>query len=215
MKFRLFSPEARTVITGNVLFLGLVSMFNDFASEMIYPLLPFFFSGLVSAAAAPIFIGLMDGIAESTSSLLKIYSGHLSDRLKIRKPIVLGGYTLSNLARPLTALATAGWHVIALRFLDRVGKGFRTSPRDALVSDSVGINVRGLAFSFQRLMDHTGAVAGPVCAAIFLWIVLGKTIAWQAGNTSASPEEMHAQLVLVIHRHGQMLQVVFRVIAVP
>ncbi len=189
---QLFSTDARKALTGNVLFLGLVSMFNDFSSEMIYPLLPFFFSGLVSAAAAPIYIGLMDGIGDSTSSLLKIYAGWLSDRLAMRKPIVVAGYTLSNIARPLTALATIGWHVVALRFFDRIGKGFRTAPRDALVSDSVGLNVRGLAFSFQRLMDHAGAVAGPLCAALFLYLILGQSIAWEGGNRAAGPEEMHA-----------------------
>lgn len=159
---------------------------------MIYPLLPVFFTGLVSPAAAAIYIGLMDGVAESTSSILKIYSGRLSDKLGVRKPLALAGYGLSSLARPLMALAAAGWHVVALRFLDRVGKGVRTSPRDALLSESVPNDVRGLAFSFHRAMDHAGAICGPLAAMLILYFTLGKNLIWQQGNGVANPEEMQA-----------------------
>lgn len=192
VKKNLLKPETRNALGGNVLFLGLVSLFTDFSSEMIYPLLPFFFTGLVSAAAAPVYIGLMDGIADSTSSLLKIYAGGLSDRLGKRKPIVVGGYTLSAIARPLMAVAFAGWHVVAFRFLDRVGKGFRSAPRDAIISESVGVGIRGLAFSFQRLMDHAGAVAGPLFAIVFLYALMGESIEWRGGTGTAGPEEMRA-----------------------
>jgi len=191
-----FTPAAsagwRDIFRGNIFFLGLVSFFTDVSSEAIYPLLPIFFTGLVSASAAAVYIGLMDGIAESTSSFLKIAAGRLSDRMGKRKPLALAGYGISTLARPAMALALAGWQVIALRFLDRVGKGLRTSPRDALISESVGPDIRGLAFSFQRLMDHAGAVLGPMLAALFLYFLLGGGLLWERGGTPATSEEMRA-----------------------
>lgn len=182
----------RQSVRGNVFLLGLTSFFTDLSSEMIYPLLPVFFSGLVSPAAAPVYIGLMDGIAESASSLLKILSGRLSDITGKRKLPALAGYSISSLARPLTALATAGWHVVLVRFIDRIGKGVRTSPRDALLSESVGSDSRGLAFSFQRLMDHAGAVGGPLFAAAFLYAVLGHGNLWRQEGELPGHEEMQA-----------------------
>ena len=192
-----------SALGGNVFMLGLTSFFTDLSSEMIYPLLPVFIAGLAPAAAVPMYIGLMDGIAESTSSLLKIIAGRLSDRWGKRKPLVVWGYSLSSLARPMTALAFAGWHVIALRFFDRIGKGLRSSPRDALLSDSVDSRVRGTAFSFQRLMDHAGAVTGPLAAMALLYAMLGKTILWRHGQVSATAAEMHA------------LRVVFGIAVIP
>jgi MFS family permease len=186
----------RGIFRGNILFLGLVSFFTDVSSEAIYPLLPIFFTGLVSTSAAAIYIGLMDGIAESTSSFLKILAGRLSDRMGRRKPLALAGYGISTLARPAMALALAGWQVIALRFLDRVGKGLRTSPRDALISESVHPDIRGLAFSFHRLMDHAGAVLGPVLAALFLYALLGGGLLWERGGAPATSEEMAALRLL-------------------
>lgn len=188
----LLSLRTRNAIRGNVFILGLTSFFTDLSSEMIYPLLPVFFTGLVSAAAAPVYIGLMDGLSESTSSLLKIAAGQLSDRMGRRKPLALAGYAISSLVRPLTALSMAGWHVVALRFLDRVGKGIRTSPRDALISGTVDSDVRGVAFSFQRLMDHAGAFLGPLFAAAFLYSLLGRNVLWRQGGGIAGPEEMLA-----------------------
>jgi len=155
-------------LAGNVLFLGLVSLLTDLASEMIYPLLPLFLAGLVPLGMAPVYVGIMEGVAETTASIVKLLSGRFSDVSGRRRPLVLAGYALSSLGRPLMALATAGWHVIALRFLDRVGKGIRTSPRDALITDSVPSSVLGRAFSFHRMMDHTGAVLGPLCALALL-----------------------------------------------
>lgn len=181
----------KTVLSGNVLMLGVVSFFTDISSEMIYPLLPVFFTGLVSVSSAAIYIGLMEGVAESVSSLLKIWSGRLSDATGKRKPVVLFGYGVSTVARPLMALAMAGWHVIAFRFLDRVGKGIRTSARDALISDSADIRVRGLAFSFHRAMDHAGAVIGPVLATGILYAFLGHGL-WSREDALASPEEIRA-----------------------
>ena len=159
---------------------------------MIYPLLPVFFSGFVPAAAVAVYIGLMEGLSESTASLLKFYAGRLSDRFNRRKPLALTGYAISSLIRPFTAIAGAGWQVVAFRLFDRIGKGIRTAPRDALLSESVSSGIRGRAFSFHRLMDHAGAVAGPLVATGFLYMMLGNTVLWHHGNNAAGPGEMAA-----------------------
>jgi MFS family permease len=143
--------------------LGLASFFTDLSSEMIYPLLPVFLAGTLGAGAVS--LGIIEGVAETTASVLKIFSGHWADRVTRRKPIVLAGYTLSSLARPLIGLAWAWPVVMALRFTDRVGKGVRTSPRDALIADAVPAARRGEAFGIQRSLDHAGAVCGPLVAA--------------------------------------------------
>lgn len=184
----------KRAVRGNVLVLGIVSFFTDVGSEMVYPLLPAFFAGLVPTGLAAVYVGLMDGIAESTSSLLKIYAGSLSDRIRARKPVALAGYALSSLARPFNALAGVGWHVVALRFVDRVGKGFRSAPRDALLSETVDDDIRGVAFSIHRLMDHAGAIVGPLVATGLLYVSLGTAVLWHHGGEDAVPgaDEMHA-----------------------
>jgi MFS family permease len=154
--------RTRDLLTGNVLWLSIVSLLNDMASEMIYPLLPIFLVGTLGAGTA--FVGVVEGIAESTASLLKFGSGWWSDRVHRRKPLVLGGYTLASLARPLVGLATAPWQVLVIRFADRVGKGIRTAPRDAMLADSVPATHRGRAFGVHRASDHLGAVIGPLVA---------------------------------------------------
>jgi len=181
----------RDVVRGNVLAVGLVSMFTDLSSEMIFPFLPVFVAGLVPLASAPLYLGLIEGVAETTSSLLKIVSGRLSDALGRRKALVLVGYGLSSVLRPMLAFVTAGWHVVLVRFGDRIGKGVRTSPRDALIGDSVGPDVRGLAFGFHRAMDHAGAVIGPLVALGALHALLGHGF-WQASAGQPSPDEMAA-----------------------
>ena len=185
----------RNVLRGNILAMGLVSLFTDMSSEMIFPLLPIFFTGLVPVGTAALYVGLMEGIAESTASLLKIISGHISDKLGKRKALVATGYGLSTIGRPLMAVAAAGWHVIALRFLDRVGKGIRTAPRDALIGDSVDAKYRGLGFGFHRAMDHAGAIAGSIIAVAILYAQLGYGV-WSGSTASATAEEMHALRVL-------------------
>ena len=150
----------------NIFFLGLVSFFNDFSSEMIYPLLPLFLTSVLGAGAAA--LGIIEGLAESTASVLKFFSGFFSDKYKRRKPIFAAGYTLSNIVRPLIGIASSWLHVLLLRFSDRVGKGIRTSPRDALLADSAGEKNRGFAFGFQRALDHAGAILGPLAAIILL-----------------------------------------------
>ena len=154
--------EMKKKIPSNVKFLGLVSFFNDSASEMIYPLLPVFLTSYLGAGTA--IVGLIEGIAESISSLSKLISGWLSDLWKKRKIIVIGGYGLSSLSRPIIGITTSWAQVLSLRFVDRLGKGIRTSPRDALLVDSVSEKERGKAFGFQRAFDHLGAVVGPIIA---------------------------------------------------
>jgi len=159
-------PTLFSGLTKNIVVLGIVSFLTDVSSEMIYPLLPIFLTTILGSSLA--FLGLIEGIAESTASLLKLFSGWLSDRLKRRKSLTLWGYALSSLSRPLIALSTASWQVLLIRFTDRAGKGIRTSPRDALIADSVSIECRGKAFGFHRSLDHLGAVIGPLLASFFL-----------------------------------------------
>jgi MFS family permease len=142
-----------------------------------------------AVALAAMYLGAMEGVAEATASLLKLVSGGLSDRLGKRKALVLVGYGLSALARPLMGAVGAAWQTVALKFFDRVGKGIRTAPRDALIGDSVGPEHRGLAFSFHRSMDHAGAVAGPLVAIAILAAFLGPEL-WQGGRAVATPAEM-------------------------
>lgn len=149
-------------LSRNVLALGLVSLLTDVSSEMIYPLLPLFLTSVLGAGQT--FVGLVEGVAESAASLTKLFSGWLSDRLGRRKALVLTGYTFSSLTRPLVAFALAPWHVLAIRVADRLGKGLRTSPRDALIAASTNGAMRGRAYGFHRSMDHLGAVAGPAVA---------------------------------------------------
>ncbi|MFN2515427.1 MAG: MFS transporter [Pyrinomonadaceae bacterium] len=144
----------------NIFAISLVSLLNDVSSEIIYPLLPVFL--LLTLGASPAVVGMIEGAAESISSLLKLFAGYFSDRRGKRKGFVVFGYALANLARPLLAFATSWYEVLAIRLTDRVGKGIRSAPRDAMIADTVAIEERGLAFGFHRAMDHTGAVVGPL-----------------------------------------------------
>lgn len=150
----------------NVKALGFVSLLNDAASEMIYPLLPIFLTSVLGVGAGA--LGVIEGIAESTASLLKLFSGWVSDKTKKRKALILIGYSLAALGRPIIALSRYWWQVAVIRFVDRLGKGIRTSPRDALISISTPEDMKGKAFSLHRAMDHAGAIIGPVCAIILL-----------------------------------------------
>jgi MFS family permease len=161
-------PDARprALMRGNVLWLSVASFLNDAASEMIYPLLPLFLTGTLGVGAA--FVGVVEGVAESASSLLKLASGWLADRTGRRKAPTALGYAIAALGRPLIAVTTAGWQVLAVRLADRVGKGIRTAPRDALLAESVPAEHRGAAFGLHRAADHAGAVAGPLIASALL-----------------------------------------------
>ena len=152
---------------GPVRGLGLVSLFNDFASEMVYPVLPAFVLTLGGGAIA---LGALDGAADLTSALLKWVSGRLSDRPGWRKPLILGGYLSAVLIRPLISIAGAAWQVIGFRVVDRIGKGLRTPPRDALIADLTPPPARGRAFGFHRGADHFGAVLGSLGA----WFLLHR-----------------------------------------
>jgi MFS family permease len=158
------SPRSSSLfgLSRNVLALGLVSLLTDVSSEMIYPLLPLFLTSILGARQT--FVGLVEGLAESAASLTKLFSGWLADRLGRRKGLVVAGYTLSTITRPLVAFALAPWHVLAIRFADRLGKGLRTSPRDALIAASTDRTLMGRAYGFHRSMDHLGAVTGPLLA---------------------------------------------------
>lgn len=142
--------------------LGAVSLFNDLASEMVYPLLPQLLTrGLGAGALA---LGALDGVADAVASAVKLGAGWLSDRPRWRKPLIVGGYLVAAVTRPLMGAAGAAWQVVGLRAADRVGKGARNPPRDALIADAVGTELRGRAFGFHRAMDHAGAMVGPLVA---------------------------------------------------
>ncbi|MEQ1604068.1 MAG: MFS transporter [Pyrinomonadaceae bacterium] len=152
----------------NVLALSAVSLLNDTSSEIIYPLLPAFLA--LSLGASPFAIGLIEGFAESIASLLKLVSGYLSDRFGSRKLPVFLGYSLAAIMRPFLAFVTSWPQVLVVRMADRVGKGIRGAPRDALIAESVPKSQRGFAFGFNRAADHLGAVFGPVAAFLLLLI---------------------------------------------
>ncbi len=154
-------------IKKNVLILGFVSFFTDISSEMLYPIIPLFLTAVLNAPMSV--VGLIEGIAESTASLLKVISGWLSDKSGKRKPFVIYGYSLSTIAKPLLAFAATWNFVLAARFLDRFGKGLRSSARDALIADSTEAQYRGKAFGFHRSLDSIGAVIGPLIALLLLY----------------------------------------------
>ncbi len=159
-------------IKKNVFILGIVSFFTDVSSEMLYPIIPIFLTTVLSAPMS--IVGIIEGIAESTASILRVVSGWLSDRSGKRKPYVIYGYSLSTISKPLLALA-ATWHfVLIARFLDRFGKGLRSSARDALIADSTELRYRGKAFGFHEGLDTLGAVVGPPAALVFLYVLDGR-----------------------------------------
>ncbi len=149
-----------------VILLGLAALLNDTASELIYPLLPVFLTATLGAT--PVVVGLIEGAADGMASILKYFSGAWSDRVKKRKPMIVSGYTLAAASRLLIAAATMWPLVLTARLLDRTGKGIRSAPRDAMISDVTPPNQRGRAYGFHRALDHTGAIAGPLLAVLLL-----------------------------------------------
>ncbi len=141
---------------------GAVSLLNDFASEMVYPLLPAFITGVLGGGALA--LGALDGAADAAAAVVKLVAGRLADRPSRRGPLIVGGYFLAAAVRPIIALTAAAWQVIVLRVVDRLGKGLRTPPRDALIADVTPAPMVGRAFGLQRGLDHVGAVIGPLVA---------------------------------------------------
>ena len=189
--------DARSPLPRNVKALAVVSFLTDVSSEMIYPLLPVFLTTVLGAGAGA--VGTIEGIAESTAALLKLASGWWSDRVR-RKPLVLFGYGLAAVARPLMAMAGSAGQVLAVRMADRVGKGVRSSPRDALIADVVEPSQRGRAFGVHRAADNAGAVLGPLIA----WALLQRysmpvrTVMWWA----AVPGALAVVVIAVWVREG-------------
>ena len=163
--------------------IGLISLLNDSASEMIYPLVPLYLASVLMAG--PKALGLIEGVAEATSSLMKLLSGVVMDRTGKSKALIVVGYTLAGVSRPLLALTTGWPGVLAIRFADRLGKGFRSSPRDALLAASVTPSQRGLAFGFHRALDNAGAVIGPLLAGALLSAGYGYRQIFQAAVVPA------------------------------
>ncbi len=149
-------------ITRNIFVLGLVSMFTDLSSQMVFPLIPLFMTTILGTGAHA--VGIVEGSAETTASLLKVFSGYWSDRISRRKPFVLFGYTLSSLTKPLFAVANTWFFVLGVRVVERIGKGIRNAPRDALVAESCDESVRGKAYGFHRAMDGIGSILGAILA---------------------------------------------------
>jgi MFS family permease len=158
-------------LPANVKLLGLTSLVNDIAGEMIYPLLPALLKGLMATSYGQISLalGVIEGIAEAISSILKLFAGSWSDRTGRRKGWIVAGYSMAAVSRPLLGLVVLPWQVLACRVGDRLGKGIRSSARDAVIAESTPAATRGWAFGFHRAMDHLGAAIGPVLATLFLW----------------------------------------------
>src|SRR2546426_1609867 len=155
-------PRAPNRLPRQVKLFGWVSLLNDFASDMIYPLLPAFVTGVLGGG--PQALGALDGTAEFAAAFVKLGAGRLADRARLRGPMIVLGYFIAVVVRPVIAVTGAAWQVIGLRVVDRLGKGLRTPPRDALIADVTSAGLRGRAFGLQRGMDHAGAVLGPILA---------------------------------------------------
>src|SRR5437879_12056824 len=170
-------PEARPSAARNLYSFGITSFFNDTASEMAYWVLPAF---LVSLGAGPPQLGVIEGIAASAASFAKLFSGYLTDRIDRRKPLVIAGYIVANAVKPLLAIVTAWWHILLIRFADRLAKGVRGAPRDVMLAESVPKRALGGAFGLLQSMDTAGAIAGPLLA---LWLLRQhdmRTVFWIA-----------------------------------
>jgi len=161
-------------ITRNVVILGFVSLFTDLTSQMIFPVIPLYLTSVLGASAAV--VGLVEGAAETTASFLKVFSGYWSDKIQKRKPFIFVGYGLSSITKPLFAFANFWPLVLGARVIERIGKGLRDAPRDAIVADSISPEYRGKAFGFHRAMDGAGSVMGAILAFILLPILGYKNL---------------------------------------
>src|SRR3954470_17897404 len=171
------ASESQPSAARNIYSFGLTSFFNDTASEMAYWVLPAF---LASLGAGPAQLGLIEGIAESVASFAKLFSGYLSDRLDRRKPLVVAGYFVANAVKPLLAVVTAWWHILLIRFADRLAQGARGAPRDVMVAESVDKKRLGSAYGLIQSMDSAGAIAGPLMALVLLARFGIRSVFWAA-----------------------------------
>ena len=178
-------PAAPARLPRAVYWFGATSLANDFASEMIYPLLPAFVTGVLGGGALA--LGVLDGAADTVAAGFKLVSGYLADRPALRGPLVVAGYAMAAVIRPVIAIASAAWHVIGLRAADRVGKGIRTAPRDTMIADVTASELRGRAFGLHRAADHVGAIIGPLCAAGLIYAGFGmRRVFWIAAVPGAA-----------------------------
>ena len=176
------SPQSRPSAAGNLYSFGLTSFFNDTATEMAYWVLPAF---LVSLGAGPAQLGLIEGIAESVASFAKLFSGYLTDHIERRKPLVVSGYFVANAVKPLLAVVTSWWHILFIRFADRLAKGVRGAPRDVMVAESVAKERLGSAYGLIQSMDSAGAIAGPLTALALLPRFGIRSVFWVAAIPGA------------------------------
>src|SRR5271167_2488412 len=176
------SPERSSSAARNIYVFGITSLLNDTASEMAYWVLPAF---LVSLGAGPAQLGLIEGLAESVASFAKLFSGYLADRIDRRKPLVVAGYFVANAVKPLLALVTSWWHILLIRFTDRLAKGVRGAPRDVMVAESVGKDRLGSAYGLIQSMDSAGAIAGPLAALVLLARYGVRGVFWAAAVPGA------------------------------
>jgi len=176
------SPEERKPSARNLYAFGVTSLLNDTATEMAYWVLPAF---LASLGAGPAQLGLIEGVAESVASFAKLFSGYLTDRIDRRKPVVVAGYFVANAVKPVLALATSWWHVLVIRFADRLAKGVRGAPRDVMVADSVPKEHLGSAYGLLQSMDSAGAIAGPLAALVLIAHFGIRSVFWAAAIPGA------------------------------
>src|ERR1039458_6370102 len=174
--------ESQPSAARNIYAFGITSFLNDTASEMAYWVLPAF---LVSLGAGAAELGVIEGVAESVASFAKLFSGYLADRIDRRKPVVVAGYAVANAVKPLLALATAWWHILLIRFSDRLAKGVRGAPRDVMVAESVGKERLGSAYGLIQSMDSAGAIAGPLAALVLLARYGIRGVFWAAAIPGA------------------------------
>jgi MFS family permease len=176
------SPESQPSAARNIYAFGITSFLNDTASEMAYWVLPAF---LVSLGAGPAQLGLIEGLAESVASFAKLFSGYLTDRIDRRKPLVVAGYFVANAVKPLLAMVGAWWHILLIRFADRLAKGVRGAPRDVMVAESVPKERLGSAYGLIQSMDSAGAIAGPLAALVLLARFGIRGVFWAAAIPGA------------------------------
>ena len=175
-------PDPQPSAARNIYSFGITSFFNDTATEMAYWVLPAF---LISLGAGPAQLGLIEGLAESVASFAKLGSGYLADRVDRRKPLVVAGYFVANAVKPLLAVATAWWHILLIRFTDRLAKGVRGAPRDVMVAESVGKDRLGSAYGLIQSLDSAGAIAGPLMALVLLARFGIRSVFWAAAIPGA------------------------------